>query len=290
MDRTEVVASRKFSHDHRFTTSDGIALHYLDFGSGRPILMVPGWSQTAEMFREQLLPLSKHFRCLAVDMRGHGESQQGGQGYTIDRFATDLSELISSLGLEQPILLGHSMGAAVLWRYVEKYGVANVSKMIFVDQAPVLLKRPEWSTEQCQRYGAIFDADSLESVCAGLVDPKNYLQVTRNLLHSMFTDSFPAEQLEWVLSENFKFERTAAAALLRDHCNHDWREIIKTVTPPSLVIGGKASFMPWQSQQWLSENLPNAKLVLFEPDQGGQHFMFLENPAVFNKVICNFCQ
>ena len=146
MDNSKVSASRKGNHDNRFTTRDGVALHYLEFCSGRTIVMIPGWSQSAVLFREQLLPMSKHFRCFAVDMRGHGESENNGHGFTIDRLATDLKEFIDELSLENPILLGHSMGASVLCRYVENYGTENLSKMVFVDQAPVLLKDPEWST------------------------------------------------------------------------------------------------------------------------------------------------
>ena len=290
MGKTRASLRVSANHDNHITVSDGVALHYLEFGSGHTIVMIPGWSQTAAMFREQLLPLSKHFRCIAVDMRGHGESENNGQGFTIDRLATDVKEVVDDLALEKPILLGHSMGASVLWRYIEKFGSSNVSKLVFVDQAPVLVQQNDWSPEQCQQYGAIFDKNALESVCSALADADVGNSTTMDLLKSMFTDDFPRDQFDWVLSENLKFERSSAADLLRDHCHHDWRSVIKHIDVPSLVVGGKASLMPWQSQQWLSENIPNAKLALFEANEGGQHFMFLENPALFNKVICNFCQ
>jgi hypothetical protein len=57
----------------RVTTSDGVNLHYLEAGSGKPILMIPGWSQTAEQFKYQLTGLSDRYRVIAVDMRGHGD-------------------------------------------------------------------------------------------------------------------------------------------------------------------------------------------------------------------------
>jgi hypothetical protein len=55
------------------TTSDGVSLYYLEAGSGKPILMIPGWSQTAEQFKYQLTGLSDRYRVIAVDMRGHGD-------------------------------------------------------------------------------------------------------------------------------------------------------------------------------------------------------------------------
>jgi hypothetical protein len=71
------------------TTSDGVNLHYLEAGSGKPILMIPGWSQTAEQFKYQLGGLSDRYRVIAVDMRGHGESDKPEFGYKISRLAKD---------------------------------------------------------------------------------------------------------------------------------------------------------------------------------------------------------
>lgn len=290
MDRLQTQRAQKPTHDGYFTTSDGAVIHYLDFGEGRSIIFVPGWSQTAAMFKEQFIPLSKHFRCIAVDMRGHGDSADFDVGYTIDRLAMDLRELITEMSLDRPILLGHSMGASVLWRYVEKFGTANISRMVFVDQAPVLMNDEAWTDGERSQFGGIFDAKSLEDICSSLTSPVESSAVTNDLLRNMFTEQISTETIAWVSAENIKLERRAAASLLRDHCAQDWREVVKKIDVPCLVIGGKVSLMPWQSQQWLSQNIPSAKLVLFDQDEGGQHFMFLENPAKFNKIICNFCQ
>jgi non-heme chloroperoxidase len=277
------------SHDDNFRTSDGADIHFIDIGRGRPLVMIPGWSQTAEMFKNQYLPLSKHFRCVAVDMRGHGESKDLDFGFTIDRLAQDLHELVDQLELEKPIFLGHSMGASVLWAYTEKYGSTNISKMIFVDQPPILLSGKGWTEHECRQYGAIFDTVAVDELC-GRLRGKEAIQATRKLLRNMFTSAYTAEALDWVLSENLKLRRDAAAALLRDHCSHDWRETIKVIEVPCLVIGGEVSIMPWQSQHWIGEQIADAKVVLFNEHDGGQHFMFLENPKKFNKIICNFCQ
>jgi hypothetical protein len=69
----------------RVTTSDGVNLHYLEAGSGKTILMIPGWSQTAEQFKYQLSGLSDRYRVIAVDIRGHGESDKPEFGYKISR-------------------------------------------------------------------------------------------------------------------------------------------------------------------------------------------------------------
>ncbi len=275
--------------NQRFTTSDGADIHYVDSGKGQTIIMIPGWSQTAEMFKEQYRPLSKHFRCIAVDMRGHGESGDVDHGFSVARLADDLHELIVHLGVGKPILLGHSMGASVIWRYFSVNDSNRISKMIFVDQPPVLTAQAGWSAEECEQYGAIFTATAIDETCSALAGAEAK-QATRNLLSSMFTENYFAQHAEWVVAENLKLRRTNAVNLLRDHCRQDWREVIKNIDLPCLIIGGRSSLMPWQSQQWLGDTIRDSKLFVFEENEGGQHFMFLENPATFNKIVCNFCQ
>ncbi|MEM7467196.1 MAG: alpha/beta hydrolase [Pseudomonadota bacterium] len=290
MDSMASQTASRISHDHFFQTDDGLSLHYLEFGHGRTILFIPGWSQTANLFLQQLHPLSKHFRCLALDLRGHGESENNGHGFTIDRLAADLQNFIEAKALDDIILVGHSMGAAVIWAYVNQFGAEKLAKLVFIDQAPVLMDNDAWNDVERSQYGGIFNDDVVSSITRGLCDEKSGVQTSRELLRGMFTEKFPAQKFEWVVSENLKMSRQSAAALLKDHCYRDWRSVIKNIHLPSLVVGGEESFMPWRSQQWISDNMPNAKLVIFKREERGQHFMFMENPAMFNKLICNFSQ
>lgn len=57
-----------------FETSDGATLAYTDEGSGKALILLPGWSQSAAMFRHQIVHLSKSRRVIALDFRGHGQS------------------------------------------------------------------------------------------------------------------------------------------------------------------------------------------------------------------------
>ena len=71
-----------------------IQLHKIEAGSGQTLLFVPGWSQSAQMFEKQLAGLKAHYRVLAVDMRGHGDSPKPTSGYRIARLALDLRQFI----------------------------------------------------------------------------------------------------------------------------------------------------------------------------------------------------
>ena len=99
-----------------------MGLNLLEAGSGAPLLLIPGWSQTAAMFRHQLDGLSDRYRVMALDLRGHGESDKPTHGYRVSRLACDLHEVLEALGLDSLAVLGHSMGNAVLWSHFELFG------------------------------------------------------------------------------------------------------------------------------------------------------------------------
>jgi pimeloyl-ACP methyl ester carboxylesterase len=116
-----------------FATSDGVQLSYIRQGSGRPIVLLHGWSQCAEQFKYQIGPFSARYDVIAVDQRSHGESQKVSYGLKISRLAKDLYELLTELDLNEVALLGHSMGSSVIWCYIDLFGPERLSKIILVD-------------------------------------------------------------------------------------------------------------------------------------------------------------
>ncbi|PWT70459.1 MAG: alpha/beta hydrolase, partial [Proteobacteria bacterium] len=105
-----------------FTTNDGYRLHYIEAGSGAPLVMIPGWSQTAAQFKHQISGLSDQYHVIALDMRGHGESEKPDHGYRIHRLSKDVYDFLSGRGLTGVTLAGHSMGCSVIWGYWELFG------------------------------------------------------------------------------------------------------------------------------------------------------------------------
>ena len=85
------------------TTSDGVRLSLLESGHGRPLVLLPGWSQSAAMFRYQLEGLAEHYRVIALDWRGHGESEKVDFGYRLSRFAMDLQDVLCRCDLDSVI-------------------------------------------------------------------------------------------------------------------------------------------------------------------------------------------
>src|SRR5918996_4837640 len=269
------------------TTSDGVSLYYLEAGSGDPILMIPGWSQTAEQFRYQLEGLSDRYRVIAVDMRGHGESDKPEFGYKISRLAKDVHDMIHALELDEVNILGHSMGSSVIWNYYDLFGPERLSKLLLIDQMPMITSNPAWSEEERIDSGAIFNPQSLYETINALAGPDG-VETTRGFIGNMVTKAIPEEEKAWIIERNLRMPRQRAATLLYNHSTQDWRDLIPRLDLPALVVGGRVSVVPWQSQEWIAGKVKGAHLEIFEEDEGGNHFMFIEGHEKFNQIVADF--
>ena len=270
-----------------FTTNDGVKLHYLEAGSGKPLVMIPGWSQSAVQFKHQLSGLSDKYRVIALDMRGHGDSDKPNHGYRIQRLSKDVHEFLTVNNLTDVTLAGHSMGCSVIWGYWELFGPDRLAKLILIDQMPMITANPIWSDKEKEDAGAIFDKDALYANVNALAGPDG-VKTTEGFIGGMFTKQYPRDEVNWVIQRNLLFPREYAARLLFDHATNDWRDVIPRINLPTLVVGNKISLMGWKSQQWIGSQIPGARVDIFEEAEGGNHFMFMENPEKFNRIVKEF--
>ena len=116
-----------------FTTSDSVKIHYLEAGSGRPIVFIPGWTMPAWIWQPQIDELAKKYHVIAVDPRSQGESDKPTFGHLPETRARDYKELVDHLQLKRPVLVGWSMGCGELMKYVEQFGTDNLAGLVLVD-------------------------------------------------------------------------------------------------------------------------------------------------------------
>jgi len=270
-----------------FVTSDGVQLSYIRQGSGRPIVLIHGWSQCAEQFKHQIEPLSARFDIIAIDQRSHGESQKVSYGLKISRLSKDLHELLTELNLNDVALLGHSMGSAVIWSYIDLFGPERLSKIILVDQSPFLTSDPHWTQQELEDAGAISTAQQVFDTVAALRS-KEAEQVTRQMIDGMVTKHATSEIREWIVQCTLKMPRDLAATLVYNLLHTDWRDLVPRIKLPTLIISGRASFIPWKSQDWIHRQIQGWQFEVFEEADGGAHFMFIENPQKFNRLIVEY--
>ncbi|MEE8172700.1 MAG: alpha/beta hydrolase [Alphaproteobacteria bacterium] len=274
--------------DRTVNIGDGVTLHYVEAGEGRPLIIIPSWSLTGAWYQHQLRDLSRTRRVISLDMRGHGESSTPDNGYRVSRLAADLRAVIDALELNEVDLLGHSIGSSIIWSYYDLFGDYRLGRMVFVDQAPSVTAKPDWSEEMRVTYGCLLpDLPALAEFYLDVLGAET-AEATAPLVARLFSPTLPADELLYFASEIVKLPRRHAADLLYNHCSLDWRDVIKTIRLPTLVVGARASIFSAESQIWIADQIPGAQVEIFSADEGGSHFMCYENPTKFNALVDAF--
>nr|WP_078023369.1 alpha/beta hydrolase [Luteibacter rhizovicinus] len=134
------AAGKKHAESAIFTTKDGVELYYKDWGTGQPIFFHHGWPLTSDDWDAQMVFfLSKGYRVIAYDRRGHGRSTQTITGNDMDTYASDVAELVRHLDLKNAVHIGHSTGGGEVARYVAQHNEGRVAKAILVSAVPPVM-------------------------------------------------------------------------------------------------------------------------------------------------------
>ena len=127
------------------TTPDGVEIYYKDWGTGQPIVFSHGWPLSADDWDKQMMFfLSRGYRVIAHDRRGHGRSTQTSNGHDMDHYADDLAALTGYLDLEEAVHVGHSTGGGEVVRYLARHGESRVAKAVLISAVPPLMV---WTAE-----------------------------------------------------------------------------------------------------------------------------------------------
>ena len=124
------------------TVKDGTQIFYKDWGSGQPIVFHHGWPLSSDDWDTQMLFfLSKGFRVIAHDRRGHGRSSQTAVGNEMDTYAADVAELMAHLDIKNAVHVGHSTVGGEVARYVARHGRGRVAKAVLIGAVPPIMLR-----------------------------------------------------------------------------------------------------------------------------------------------------
>src|SRR2546426_7494043 len=97
------------------TSPDGVRIHYETTGKGRPALvLVHCWSCDSTFWQDQVARLAKSRQVVTLDLAGHGRSGRTRTDYTMQAFGLDVKAVADKLKLDRMVLVGHSMGGAVI--------------------------------------------------------------------------------------------------------------------------------------------------------------------------------
>ena len=106
----------------KYASANGLRLHYRDWGgSGQPLVLLHGLASTCRIWDLVAPILAEDFSVVALDQRGHGLSDKPDHGYDFASVSRDLREFVREMGMEQPLVVGHSWGGSVALEFAVRY-------------------------------------------------------------------------------------------------------------------------------------------------------------------------
>lgn len=262
------------------TTNDGSRLHYTDQGSGKPLILLHGWSFSGAVFDSVIPSLAKDARVIALDLRGHGLSDKPNHGYRVSRLAADLHHLIASLALRDVTLLGWSIGCAIIWSYLELFGSAHVRKLVLAQQTPRQFAAIDWKWAHAQCFDPVHLAITMTQMQGDVAAFDK-----QNLTDCIHRAPTVEERARWE-AQTSQCPAHARVALMVDHGQHDWRDFIPTITLPTLVLAAcKDPVFPAEGVAWIAEHVQGARTVYFE---NSSHMLFHDEPERFVETVRGF--
>ena len=259
---------------------NGISLYYEVKGSGRPLFLVQGFAGSHRSWFFQTRAFSKHYRVVTTDSRGVGATSTIDKPYTLDTLAGDVIGLMDYLEVEQAHVLGMSMGGMIAQELAINYP-ERVAKLVLAstytngDETRAI-------SEDMIKVLNIGENPSEEDI--EKVDVVKFMSAISNLslnssLYKTIFSSFSKMYARMIgfdaLMGQFRAASTCAT-----------RDRLSEIQAPTLVICGEEDkIVPPIASEILANEIPNAKLVMFE---GGSHSIHLEMRSQFNKEVLDF--
>lgn len=269
-----------------FVTGDGVKLSYWEAGAGPPLIFVPGWSANGAQYINLMALLSKSHHVYVLDLRNQGLSQHVDYGGRIARFSMDLKEFGDHLGLKLADYVGHSMGAAVLWSYVDLFGTRGIRKIAFVDEPISIYAHADWSEKERLEAGGT--TTSPERMVAAFTNGERANSLTTDLKpleRAQLMDSPYFANSEGFANEFVKNDPKALARVLFNHAVNDWRDVVshKIDVPTAIFSGDESNNLP--SQRWAQSTIPGSTFFSYASVDQGDHFLMFKNPVRFARDL-----
>lgn len=251
--------------------ANGVELNYEDLGAGDPLLFIHGLGGCLRDWDAQLPHFVRHHRVIAVDMRGHGESDKPEGPYSMAGFAADIRALLKGLGLGPVHVCGISMGGMIAFQLAAD-APELVRSLTIVNSGPAMLltnlrvRRMIWQRALLLR---LFSMRRLATAIAERLLPREDLEAVRRAM------------IERMSRNQKRHYRAAFRAIV------GWSvlEHLPSMTMPTLILAGELDYSSPQQKQAYVDLLPNARMVVIPQ---AHHALPMEWPERFNRALEGF--
>jgi pimeloyl-ACP methyl ester carboxylesterase len=262
----------------------GMRFHYLDWGTAGlpPIVFLHGGGLTAHTWDLVCLGLRSNYRCLALDQRGHGDSEWSPVlEYSISAQAGDVQAFVDHLALERFVLVGMSMGGINSIRYAAE-NTERLSALVLVDVGPDVKLAGARRIQEFTIESAELDSVDEFVERAMKFNPRRDAQLLRrSLLHNL--RQMPNGKWTWKYDRRHR--STIDVMRMTESFQNLWAEVPRITCPTLVVRGGESDVFGADDADKLVEALPNARSVCIE---GASHSVQGDQPKELTGELSNF--
>jgi non-heme chloroperoxidase len=263
-------------------TAEQVSLFYTDYPGRLPVVFAHAWGLNGDMWSYQLSELmAAGFRCITYDRRGHGRSDRPPTGYDIDTLADDLGALIERLDLSDITLIGHSMGAAEVVRYLTRHGGGRIARLVLSGTVtPMLLQSAD------NPDGMPEDA-AAQSRATMLRDIGDWMEMSGRAEYFRGEHRVSQQLLDWTLNTIAAVPLPILTQTNDAFLRADFRSELTNLGVPTLVIHGSAdASMPIDlTARKTAALLPDCQLITID---GAGHGLYLSESRRYNAALLEF--
>ena len=290
-----------------FLAPDGAEIKYVDEGKGVPFLFIYGMGSSLASQEPFIKYMSEHCRIVCFDQRGYGLTKGVGE-IGIHQSARDAKALMEHLGIDRYILMGYSMGAAVVFSYIRQFGCGNLIRVLLGDMSPKLINEDGWD---CGLYQGHYTREMYEEDLHIIQnDYRRFAMYLTEQLMFKYTPDQPRtpytgaeETLARIMAkEHNPLIRGALItgmvdiseeqrALMNQYwitmASADFRDVLPTISVPTAIIYAVpgAGYRP-ETAEYMNAHIPDSKLC---PMDNCTHMAAAENPTLYRQYISDFC-
>lgn len=253
----------------------GVELFVQDIGQGEPIVFIPGFTFTTEVFSKQVDFFSKTNRVIVIDPRSHGRSTTTVHGNDYVTHGTDLAKVIAELNIKNVTLAGWSFGCFTVWEYFKQFGHNAIKSAVLIDMPPKSLS----INEEDWVEGTLDDIASIYNTY--LRNPRGQREFIENYINQvMIQRDLHEEELIWLVEQSMKTPYYIAGNLFASGMFSDYREEAKKLSDAVPTLTFVAEHWSDTATTYLKELTPKTKIEIL-----GGHMMFWEHADQFNKIL-----
>lgn len=252
-----------------FVEINGLRINYIDEGKGKNcVLFLHGWGANITLFRQMISFISPHFRVIAPDLPGFGESNEPKEPWSVDDYVDFVIAFCKKMNMESCSVIAHSFGGRITIKLMSRKNLPfTVDKIVLTGSAGIRPKRSAKSKLKTKFY-----------------------KLSKKFLSAPPIKKLMPNALENLRRRNGSADYNAASPIMRQCLvkvvNEDLTELIHNINVPTLLIWGeKDDAVPLSDGQLMEKLIPDAGLVVFE---GCGHYAFLEQSGRFCRILDSF--